>query len=153
LTNAGGTLQPGASQVVTVSLNRATLGEGDLQSAALLAGPDGAVKKVTLRARVERAPALVSKNAPSGTLLACQWSPPNIYIEYTDESAIRIPARVDWSGPATGASELADRAGVAVYGEMGLFAPAPGSYAYMVSVSDVRGNVATIAGTFIVAAC
>ena len=151
--SAGGTLQPGASQVVTVTLDRNSLAEGDVEAVALLAGPDGAVKKVTLKARTERAPELTLKNGPSGELLACQWSPPNIYVEYIDESAIVIPASVQWSGPLNGSSGLADRAGIAVYGEMSIVSPAPGAYSYIASVSDVRGNVATIEGSFTVKSC
>lgn len=151
--NGGGTLQPGASQLVTFTLNRNSLAEGDVQAQALLAGADGAVKKVTLRARAERAPELTLKNGPSGTLLACQWSPPNIYVEYTDESAIVIPASVEWTGALTGASDLADRASSAVYGEMSIVSPPAGDYSYTVYVSDVRGNVSTLEGFFTVVSC
>ncbi len=153
LINAGGTLQPAASQVVTVTVDRNSLAEGDVEAAALLAGPDGAVKKVTLKASTERAPELTLKNGPSGELLACQWSPPNIYVEYIDESAIVIPATVQWSGALSGASDLADRAGIAVYGEMSIVSPAPGAYSYTVYVSDARGNVATVEGFFTVKSC
>jgi len=153
LLNAGGSLQPGASQVVTVTLDRNSLAEGDVQAASLLAGPDGAVKMVTLKARTERAPTLILKDGPSGELLACQWSPPNIYVEYTDESAIVIPASVQWSGPLDGSSDLADRAGIAVHGEMSVVSPVPGAYSYTVRVSDVRGNVATVEGFFTVKSC
>ncbi len=151
---AGGTLPPGASQVVTVTLDRGPLAEGDLQAAALLTGPDGAVKKVTLLGRTERAPNLTLKNGPSGELLACQWSAPNIYVDYIDESAIQVPASVQWTGPSTGAADLADRAGAAVYGEMmSIASPPAGVYTYTVYVSDIRGNVATVSGVFTVIAC
>ncbi|HQZ33694.1 MAG TPA: sigma-70 family RNA polymerase sigma factor [Ilumatobacteraceae bacterium] len=153
LINGGGTLQPGASQVVTVALNRNSLEEGDVRAQALLAGPDGAVKKVTLLARTEHAPELTLTDGPSGTLLACQWSPPNIYVEYTDESAIVIPATVEWTGALTGASDLADRVGIAVYGEMSIVSPPVGAYSYTVYVSDVRGNVTTVEGFFTVISC
>lgn len=153
LINGSGTLQPGASQVVTVTLNRSLLPEGDIEAAALLAGTDGAVRKVTLLASTERPPQLTLKNGPSGELLTCQWSPPNIYVEYADDSAVVIPASVQWTGAMSGASDLADRAGLAVYGEMGIPSPTPGSYLYTVSVSDVRGNVGTVQGFFTVRSC
>ena len=151
--NSSGTLQPGASQLVTVTLNRSLLPEGGIQAAALMAGPDGAVKKVTLRASTERPPELTLKNGPSGELLTCQWSRPNIYVEYVDESAVINPASVEWTGAMSGASDLADRAGIAVYGEMGIPSPAPGAYSYEVHVSDIRGNVGTVQGFFTVRSC
>ncbi len=153
LINSGGTLSPGASQVITVTLDRTSLAEGDVQSQALVAGPDGTVSTVVLQARTEHAPQLTLKDGPGGALLACQWSPPNIYVEYTDESAIVIPASVQWSGALSGASDLADRAGIAVYGEMTIVSPPSGAYSYTVSVTDVRGNVATIQGFFTVTSC
>ncbi len=136
-----------------MTLNRNSLAEGDVQSAALLAGPDGALTTVTLKARTEHAPVLTLTTGPSGTLLACQWSPPNIYVGYTDESAIVIPALVQWAGTLSGSSNLADRAGIAVYGQMNIVSPPPGGYSYTVYVSDVRGNVGTVQGFFTVISC
>ena len=47
LIGAGGTLQPGASQTVTVVLDRAGLAEGDLQATAVFTAADGAGTQVS----------------------------------------------------------------------------------------------------------
>ena len=152
LVGAGGTLQPGASQTVTVVLDRARLAEGNVQATVLLTAPGVDATQVELRARVERAPALTLVAGPAGTLPACQWSS-NITVGYTDESAIRLPATVHWAGPLNGNHQLNDNGGSSVVGSIPMVNPLPGAYVYTVTVTDVRGNVATVSGNFTIDPC
>ena len=153
VTNSGGTLQPGQSQAVTITLDRTGLGEGDLQASLSLTGPGGASTQIALSARVEHGPALVLITGPSGSYPACQFGNPNVYVEYSDESGIQFPAAIRWEGPVSGATELKDRGGVAVYGNILLDSPAPGSYTYTAIVTDVRGNAGSVSGSFVLDPC
>lgn len=155
LANTGGTLQPGQSQTVTVGLNRNGLGEGDLQAVVLVTSngaSNGTGPQVVLHATVEHAPTL-TLTGPGGNFLACEWTDQAVYVAYTDESAIRFPATMRWEGPFNGSNPLSRRGDIAVYGDIVLATPAAGTYTYTVFVTDVRGNVGSIAGSFTIEPC
>ncbi|MDO8363129.1 MAG: sigma-70 family RNA polymerase sigma factor [Actinomycetota bacterium] len=152
LQSTSGTLQPGQSAPVTVSVNRSGLPEGDLERVLTVTGGSSPGLALVLRASVERAPALTLKTGPSSPLLVCQWQNPSVYVEYTDESAIAFPAIVEWTGPVSGSNQLKERGTTAVYGDMP-FTPVAGQYTYEVIVTDVRGNPASLTGTFTVQPC
>lgn len=152
LVNAGGTLQPGQSQVVTVAIDRGALGEGTIERTVTLFDSNGVGQKMLLRARVERAPRL-SLNGPAGVLSACDPGSKNVTVDYTDESAIAFPARVDWSGPESGSNALKQRANTSVFGDILISGTDAGIYSYTVFVTDVRGNVASVSGSFEIQPC
>lgn len=152
LVNAGGTLQPGQAQVVTVAIDRDNLGEGTIERAVTLFDSNGVGQKVLLRARVERAPRL-RLNGPQGVLSACDPGSKNVTVDYTDESAIAFPARVDWSGPESGSNALEQRANTSVFGDILISGIDAGIYSYSVFVTDVRGNTGTVSGSFEIQPC
>ena len=149
-----GELQPGQEQTLTVSITRSNLDEGDYtRSFTIVPGDSGAAPvKVALRARVERAPVL-TLDGPQGDVFSnCKWSDPNVYVAYEDESAIQFPVSVVWQGTLSGENELAERADIAVYGQV-MTGPKSGQYFYTVTVSDVRGNSSTVEGSFTIEQC
>jgi len=152
LVNASGTLQPGQQHLVTVALDRANLAEGTYERTVTVTDANGGNQKVLLRARVERAPQLVL-DGPESTLSACEPGPPPVYVGYNDESDIAFPATISWNGPEKGSTQLKQRADIAVYGNVVISGTLAGTYTYTVFVTDVRGNIATIGGSFEIQPC
>ena len=151
LVNAGGTLQPGESTVLTVAIDRSNMGEGDMVGNVTLT--DGVNEQLlVMRARVEHAPFLVLDDGPAGVISACDTTNPDIYVTFSDESALAYPAIVQWSGPESGSNQLKRRGDNAVYGNI-LPGGVGGDYEYSITLSDVRGNVGTINGAFTVVPC
>jgi len=151
LSSNGGTVQPGGRTTITVSLDRAGMAEGTLQRQLTVNGA-GTSLALVLRGSVEHPPAL-TLDGPTGTYPVCQFTDQSVYVAYTEESGIQFPAIVHWDGPLTGDNQLKDRGGVAVYGSLLLTSPPPGTYTYTVYVTDVRGNTATVTGTFTLSPC
>ncbi len=156
LINGGGTLQPGDEQTLTLAITRSNLAEGDYERSITIVPNDGsdiAPMKVVLRARVERAPVL-TLDGPDGDVFSnCTWVDPSVYVAYQDESALQFPAIVSWDGPLDGENQLQKRADIAVFGKIDIGDPVPGDYIYTVRLADVRGNIATVEGSFEIQAC
>lgn len=152
--NGGGTLQPGQNQTMTVAITRSGLPEGDYERTITIVPGDSGAAPVTvvLRARVEHAPVL-TLDGPEGDVFSnCKWVDPNVYVAYEDESALQFPAIVSWEGATDGENDLSQRADVAVYGQI-MVGPKSGDYFYTVTVTDVRGNSATVEGSFTIEQC
>ena len=156
LINGGGTLQPGQTQTLTLAITRTDLPEGDYERSITIAPADGSgitPKKVVLRARVERAPVLSLEGPNGDTYGNCNWVDPSVIVTYQDESALQFPAFVSWDGPLDGENQLKQRADTSVYGQIMIGDPKSGSYVYVISLADVRGNVATVQGSFTIEQC
>ncbi len=154
--NAGGTLQPGGDQVLTLAITRTNLAEGDYARSITITPANGsgiAPVKVALRARVERAPVL-TLDGPDGDVYGnCGWKDPNVIVTYQDESAIQFPVFVSWDGPLDGENQLNQRADTSVFGQIMVGDPKAGQYIYIISIADVRGNVSTVSGSFTIEQC
>lgn len=152
LINAGGTLQPGESAVVTVTIDRSKLAEGGvLRNVTLTDGASSA--PLALKASVERAPKVVIDVGPSGVLSACQLNNPNVVVTFSDESAIAFPVTMRWTGAESGNNGLKRRSDTSAFGNILLPNPLAGDYQYTVFVSDVRGNVGSANGSFTIEPC
>jgi len=156
LINDGGTLQPGDEQALTLGITRTNLPEGDYERSITIMPGDGgdiAPVKVVLRARVERAPVL-TLDGPDGDVYGnCSWVDPTVIVAYEDESALQFPAIVSWDGPVDGENQLQERGDTAVFGQIAIGDPNVGDYIYTVTLADVRGNIATVEGSFEIQAC
>ena len=156
LINDGGTLQPGQTQTLTLAITRTDLAEGDYERSITIVPDSGAgitPVKVALRARVERAPVL-TLDGPDGEVYGnCNWVDPSVIVTYQDESALQFPAFVSWDGPLDGENQLNQRADTSVYGQIMVGDPKSGSYIYLISLADVRGNVSTVQGSFTIEQC
>ena len=153
LVGNGGTVQPGETQVLTVSLNRANLAEGNYERVITIDDGAGHTTDVTLRARVERPPVL-DVDGPTGVYYACQWSPnPKVYVLFTDETGVSAPLTLQWTGQQSGqVTLLTSQPGVAD-GPLAVRRPDVGDYEYTITAVDVRGNTATVTLTFRIDPC
>jgi len=152
LSNLGTSVPPGGHRTLTVSLDRANLPEGSLQRQLTVSG-GGASLALVLRGSVEHAPLLSLDDGPSGTYPACQFTDQSLYVKYSDESGIAFPATVHWDGPVSGDNQLKERGDIAVYGDLLLTSPPKGAYTYTITVTDIRGNSATVTGSFTLTPC
>ncbi|MGB8861265.1 MAG: sigma-70 family RNA polymerase sigma factor [Ilumatobacteraceae bacterium] len=151
LSPLNGVVQPGGHATITVTVDRAGRAEGDLQRAVSVTGDPISPQSLTLRARVEHAPSVSITSGPSGTFLACQFpANPFITATYSDESDIALPVVVSWSGPLSGDNQLKIRSPGSAAGSLLITDPPAGTYSYVVSVSDVRGNTGSAQASFVV---
>ena len=152
LINAGGTLQPGETATMTVTIDRRSLGEGDVLADVFIT--DGVSSlQLTMRAHAERAPTVVIDIGPSGRLPACQLSNPDLLVSFSDESGIAFPVTVQWSGAESGNNSLKRRSDSSAVGNILIPNLIIGDYQYTVFVSDVRGNVGSVTGFFTIEPC
>jgi len=151
ISNTGTSVPAGGHRTITVSLDRTGRSEGDLQRQLTVSG-GGVSLALVLRGSVEHAPVL-TLDGPSGTYPACQFTDQSVYVTYTDESGIAFPATVHWDGPVSGDNQLKERGDIAVYGTLLLTSPPKGAYTYTITVTDTRGNVATVTGSFTLSPC
>lgn len=153
LVGNGGTVQPGDTQVLTVSLNRTNLAEGTYERSITIDDGAGHTAAVTLRARVEHPPVL-DVDGPEGVFYACQWSPnPKVYVQFSDESGVTTPLTLEWTGPQTGQVTLATSQPGLADGPLAVRRPDVGDYEYTITAVDVRGNTATVTLTFRIDPC
>ena len=156
LNNNAGTLQPGQSQTLTLSITRTTLPEGGYERSITIVPDDASgisPVKVVLRASVERAPVL-TLDGPAGVYGNCNWVDPTVYVAYQDESPLRLPAVVLFNGPAEGGGyDLIEYEPGTLYGRIIVGDPKAGTYTYTVMVTDLRGNLATVDGSFTIEQC
>jgi RNA polymerase sigma factor (sigma-70 family) len=151
----GGSVPPGGSTTVTVTLDRNGRPEGDLQRSLTLVGDPGGPQLVVLRARVERPPTVAITAGPSGSKNpACQL-PTFVSASYADESAIATMT-LRWDGPVSGSMQMGVRTAGTAVGNV--FAASPnvppaGSYTYTVIITDARGNTGTASNSFTTQVC
>ncbi len=156
LINDSGLLQPGQSQTLTLTMTRSDLVEGTYERSITIVPGDGSdidPVKVVLRARVERAPVLALEGPDGDVFSNCKWVDPNVLVTYQDESALQFPAIVSWDGPLNGENQLQQSGDSAVFGQIMIGDPKSGEYFYTVTLTDLRGNIATIEGSFTIEQC
>ncbi len=153
LVGNGGTVEPGAAQVLTITLNRTPLAEGTIQRTVTVVDGAGGSAQVVVKARVERPP-LLEVDGPEGDFPSCQWSPfPGVYVNWSDESGVTELLTVEWTGPQQGSSELEVTEPGFSEGQILVRKPSLGVYDYVVTAVDTRGNVATWDGQFEITPC
>ncbi|HAP75309.1 MAG TPA: hypothetical protein DCR14_04435 [Acidimicrobiaceae bacterium] len=153
LVGAGGTLQPGQTAVLTVTINRGGLNEGTYERQVNVTDSAGNTRPLVLRARVERPPVL-DVDGPEGIFYACQWSPmPMVYVQFNDESGVTAPLTVQWSDTQSGANTLTTTQANFAEGRILVRKPDVGEYEWVVTATDTRGNVGTFTGSFEILPC
>lgn len=146
-----GSLAPGASAAVPIGVDRTGRPEGDLATQFAVASSSSiGPTALTVRASVERAPAVSISSAPS--LVSCPIGIGQpVQASVTDESAI-ASVTLSWSGPGDpGSSAMALRTG----NWFGRLVPEAvnGAWTVTVTATDVRGNIATTSRPFVVSGC
>ena len=153
LVDAGGTLPAGQTRTMTVTINRTGLGEGTIERTVTLTDGAGNDRQLTMRARVERAPLVVLEGGPSGTLSVCSWQLNDVLVQFSEESGVVGPGMVQWTGPQSGTNQLKPRSDTSSQGSILIPNPTPGAYSYTVSITDLRGNIGQVTGSFTVDPC
>ena len=145
-----GTLTPGQSATVQFAMDRSGA-EGDYSvtyNAVSSAQGGGAVQ---VRGRIERAPVVSPLRTISS--LACTWTNSNMSVTVTDESGISS-VTLSWSGPGNPGSTAMtlSGAGAGWIGSLGVD-PVDGTWTWLVTATDARGNRGTLSGTTVVTNC
>ncbi len=146
-----GTLAPGASTPVMVSLDRTGLPEGPITTSFSVLGSPSGSAPVQVRARVERPPKITITRGPRS--LSCPSSTRDIVIaDVSDESSI-ASVELRWSGP--GSPGGAAMTGIDPTTWEGDLAPdqVDGTWTYTVSATDSRGNTASVSRSVVVSGC
>jgi hypothetical protein len=152
-----GTLGPGASAGLTISVSRSGLIEGDYTGVVSITG-GGRGLAVTVRWTVERTP-VVQVDLKPPDLDDAGTCPPRspalttvVSAAVIDESAVASVTMV-WSGPGAGGNarlaEIDPGTWTAPLGPL----TGPGSWTLSLKATDARGNVGSGSTTFLVNAC
>lgn len=145
-----GTLAPGTTDDLLVSIDRSSLAEGSVNRSFSVSSSGLGTTPLTVLAAVERAPVVRTVTAPS--FLRCPGptgSP--VVVAVADESPISGVV-LTWSGP--GGSGSAPMRPVGDDWEA-MLAPAAtnGDWTWVAQATDRRGNVGTVGAPFLVSGC
>jgi RNA polymerase sigma factor (sigma-70 family) len=157
--NEGSTIAPGQRTRVIVGVDRSDTPEGTVERIVDIDLGGGELQRVTLRAGVERPPRIerpttgVAPNQPPPSW--CQNSRMFETFIVTDESGLTLPVTFSWTGPGTPATVTLPPSTTAADRFGGPFASpdSSGTYNFVVTATDTRGNVGTLTGTFVVDVC
>lgn len=142
-----GSLAPGASSTLTVSVDRSALDEGDYVGAFIVAGGTSS-SPVQVLAAVERPPEITIVG--SSESVSCGGSA-FVLASVTDESSVQSVV-LRWSGPGgNGESPMIEQSA----GWEGTAGPANanGDWTYTIVATDTRGNSASLSRPFVVTGC
>lgn len=146
-----GTLAPGASVDVVVSIDRSPLAEGDISRGVTVTSTASGGASLALRAAVEHAPVVTITRIDSSTL-GCPFSQgPLVSVTVADESPVASVV-LAWSGPGpAGSAPLREGAG----GWTGRVTPAAvdGEWTWEAIATDARGNTGRAGSILIVVGC
>lgn len=136
---SSGQLDPGQTTVVLVTLNRGATSEGAHINAVSITSSAGAGAAVELRAVVEHAPTVVITH-PAKSPVCPAYEVETIVASVSDESTLASVV-LSWTGPGKAGSVAMEPKG----GWSGqLSVPyIEGTWTYMVTATDARGNVGT----------
>jgi hypothetical protein len=162
VTAGSGTLGPGTSATVTVTLNRSGLAEGAVSgSLALHASPTGQAFAVALTGTVANPP-VISIDSFSSPLAysgapatgSCTSQTGGLKATVTDDSGPNgvVSVTVSWTDGKATTTKALNQDGTPWYGSYGPFATMT-SYRLTVSAKDVQGNVGTAGFTVSVQRC
>ena len=146
-----GTLAPGGSSRLVVSIDRTALAEGTLASSFSVSGSPSGPAPVQVRARVERPPQVTITRGPRS--LSCPSNTRDLVLaDVTDESPI-ASVELRWTGPGSPGRTAMISSGPTSW--EGMLAPGPvdGTWTYTVVATDSRGNTASDSGSVLVSGC
>ena len=144
-----GTLQPGATFEVQLGIDRTGLPEGDIvRSFVVVSSAEGSTQ-LTALASVEHAPTVTIVGTSSS--VQCPTLSGPITVSVADESAISGVV-LSWTGPGAAGSTAMTRSGANWTGNL---TPqgVNGTWAWVATATDVRGNTGTAGAPFIVFGC
>jgi len=143
-------LGPGQSSAIQFAIDRSGLPEGAFGRVFTITTDGNGGGPVDVLARVERAPSVRISSAPRS--LSCPWSvPPFIGASVADESA--LPSVVlGWSGPGSPASNPMRHGASEWSGRLDI-EQVDGTWTYIVTATDERGNVGRDTGSIVVTGC
>jgi RNA polymerase sigma factor (sigma-70 family) len=154
-----GTLAPGAHVDVVASIDRDVLGEGTFEATFQISSDvpgDGALA-LTVRGEVDNDPVVNIVRFVPPNQVSCRWGDPTVNATISDESAIDS-ATLSWTGPSGQAGSVAavlSSSGVTAVPTIGSRAnpPEPGTWTFVLSATDSRGNTGTTQATHVILAC
>ena len=148
----GGTLAPGASTQLTVSIDRSGLPEGVTAAGTLSVTAEGHTVTADLSADVEHPPDLVVAEIPSSLKVkvttGCQGLVGRVGVDVSDESGIASVV-ASWAG---GSVALNAASALRWQGNLGPFF-AEGVHDVTIVATDTRGNTATVIRQVVGEAC
>lgn len=154
-----GTLAPGEQVDVVASIDRSTLGEGSFEATFEIASDepgDGALA-LTVRGEVDNAPVVNIVRFVPPNQVNCRWRNPTITATITDESPIDA-ATLIWTGPSGQAGSVAavlSGDGVTAVPTIGSRRnpPESGTWTFVLSAVDSRGNTGTGRAIHVILEC
>ena len=146
-----GSLPPGSSVDLSVSIDRSAAPEGAVRRQFTARGESGAAHSVEVRATIERAPVVTIVRAI--TTLRCPWSvAPTVAATVEDESVVQ-GVTLRWQGPgAPGGAPMTETGPGQWRGTLDL-PRVNGTWTWTVTAVDSRGNQGTASGTVVVSGC
>jgi RNA polymerase sigma factor (sigma-70 family) len=154
-----GSLAPGAHVDVVASIDRDSLGEGTFEATFQITSDvpgDGALT-LTVRGEVDNDPVVNIVRFVPPNQVSCRWGDPTVTATISDESAIDS-ATLSWTGPSGQGGSVAavlSSSGVTAVPTIGSRAnpPEPGTWTFVLSATDSRGNTGTTRATHVILAC
>lgn len=151
---SAGTLEPGGTAEVVVSIDRAPLAEGDHAAVATVSAPGVAPHVVSLTAAVRRAPVVTPIDTPPSLVCAgTTFATVQVTADVEDESPVTVVLR--WTGP-NGAQGSTPMSGTPWEGSFNATPNAfggPATWTWTVEATDSFGSVGQATGSFVAAGC